>query len=105
MTYQTGMLPPEQIANDISDLTKLCSGYGVNETFVLSLICRKNNYLNKNVTRINILLNLICKEKVLFLQIIEILILDDLWEDGLHLTEQGKAKLAQNFIDFLKSYY
>ena len=63
MTYQTGMLPPEQIANDISDLTKLCSGYGVNETFVLSLICRKNNYLNENVTRINILLNLICKEK------------------------------------------
>ena len=31
--------------------------------------------------------------------------LDDLWEDGLRLTEQGKAKLAQNFIDFLKSYY
>ena len=38
-------------------------GYAENEIFVSSLICRKNNYLNEKVTRINFLLNLVCKEK------------------------------------------
>ena len=31
--------------------------------------------------------------------------IDDLWEDGLHLTEQGKVKLARNFIHILNSFY
>ena len=54
---------PEQIANDIKDLAGMCRGYGVNEIFVSNLICGKNNYLKEKVTRINFLLNLICKEK------------------------------------------
>ena len=54
---------PEQIANDIKVLAEMCRGYGVNKIFVSTLICRKNNYLNENVTRINFSLNLICKEK------------------------------------------
>ena len=41
----------------------MCRGYGVIEIFVSSLICRKNNYLNEKVARINFLLNLFCKEK------------------------------------------
>ena len=31
--------------------------------------------------------------------------IDDLWEDDLHLIEQGKAELAWNFIHFLNSSY
>ena len=31
---------PEQIANDTKDLAEVCRGYGVNEIFVSSLICR-----------------------------------------------------------------
>ena len=33
---------PEQIPNVLKDLAKMCCGYGVNEIFVSSLICRKN---------------------------------------------------------------
>ena len=75
-------------------------GYTENEIFLSSLICRKNNYLNEKVTIINFLLNLTCKEKV-FIDNRNINI-DDLREDGLHLIEQGKAKLAGNSIHFLK---
>ena len=72
----------------------MCHGYRVNEIFVSSLICRKNNYLNEKVTRINVLLNLICKDKDFVFMDIRSINIDDLWEDGLHLIEQGKAKLA-----------
>ena len=58
------------------------SWYGVNEIFVLS---RKNNYLNEKVTRINLLLNLICKEKGFVFINNRNIDMDDLWEDGLHL--------------------
>ena len=78
-------------------------GYCVNEIFVSSLICRKSNYLNEKVTRINFLLNLTCKEKgFVFIDNLNINI-DDFREDDLHLIEQGKAKLARNFIHFLNS--
>ena len=43
----------ERIANDKKDLAEMCRGYGRNEIFVSSLICRKNNYLNEKITRIN----------------------------------------------------
>ena len=36
---------PEEMVNDLKDLADMCRGYGVNEIFVLSLICRENNYL------------------------------------------------------------
>ena len=57
---------PEQIANDIMDLAEMCRGYDVNKIFVSSLIYRKNNYLNKKVTRINFYAVLFVKKKVLF---------------------------------------
>ena len=85
---------PEQISNDIKDLAEMCCGYGVNEILVSFLIFRKNSYLNEKVTRTNFLLNIICKEKgFVFIDNRKINI-DDLWEDGLHLIKQGKAKLT-----------
>ena len=82
----------------------MCCGYGMNKIFVSSLICRKN-YLNEKVTRMNFLLNLTCKGKGFVFIDYRNINIDDLWEDGLHLIEQGKAKLAQNFIHFLNSSY
>ena len=82
----------------------MCCGYGMNKIFVSSLICRKN-YLNEKVTRMNFLLNLTYKGKGFVFIDYRNINIDDLWEDGLHLIEQGKAKLAQNFIHFLNSSY
>ena len=39
----------------------------VKAVFESSLICRRNDYLNKNLRKINFLLSLICTEKSLFL--------------------------------------
>ena len=68
----------------------MCRGYGGNEIFVSSLIYRKNNYLKEKVTRINLLINLICKEKSFVFIDNRNINIDDLWDDGLHLIEQEK---------------
>ena len=63
----------------------MCCGYDMNEVFLSSLICGKKNYLNEKVTRINILLNLICKEKGSVFKDKRNINIHGLWEDGLHL--------------------
>ena len=76
----------------------------MNEIFVSSLICRKNNYLNEKVTRIIFLLKIVCKEKGFVVIYNRNITTDDLWEHGLYLIEQRKSKLA-NFIHFLNRFY
>ena len=78
----------------------MCCWYGVSKIFVLCLIYTKNNYLNKKVTRIDFLPNLICKEKGFVFIGNRNINIDNLWKDGLHLTEQGKSKLSRNLIHF-----
>ena len=95
---------PEQVPNDIKVIAEMCRGHGVNEIFLLSLIWGKNDYLNEKETRINFLLNLICKENVFVLIDNRNINIDHLWEDGLHLIEQEKATLARNFIHSLSSF-
>ena len=36
----------QSIANNIINFTNKCRNYGVNELFISSIICRKNNFLN-----------------------------------------------------------
>ena len=72
---------------------------------LLPSVIARADYLNKKVTKINFLLNLICKEKDFVFIDNRNINIDDLWENGLYLIEQGKAKLAQNFIHFSNSSY
>ena len=91
---------PEQIANVTKDLAEMCRGYRVNKIFVSSLISKKKNYLNEQVTKINFLVHLIYKEKGFVFIDDRNINVDNLLEDGLHFIERGKVKLARNFIDF-----
>ena len=61
---------------------------------LLPSVIARADYLNKKVTKINFLLNLICKEKDFVFIDNRNINIDDLWENGLYLIEQGKAKLA-----------
>ena len=44
----------------------LCRVYGVNDTFISAMICRRGKFLNEKVKRINFLLELICEENGYF---------------------------------------
>lgn len=41
----------EKVANGIVHVAVTCCVHGVNEVFTSSLICRKNSYLNKKITK------------------------------------------------------
>lgn len=94
----------QNIANSIIDIANLCRQHGVNDIFISSVVCRKSNFLNEKIKKVNFLLRLLCNEND-FIYIDNSNINElDLWEDGLHLLECGKVKLANNYINSLNSY-
>ena len=59
-------LTPEKIANEIADMAILCRDYGVNDTFISAMICRRGKFLNGKVKRITFVLKLNCEENGYF---------------------------------------
>ena len=94
----------QSIAENVIKLADMCRQYGVNEVFVSSITCRKNDILNKKIKKVNFLLNLLCKENGFTYIDNSNIGESDLWEDGLHLLESGKVKLANNYIYSLNSF-
>ena len=86
-------------------MAKACRGYVVNDVFISSLICRRNKFLNKKVQRVILLLKLMCEENGYIYIDNGHIEVGDLWQDGSHVSEYGKAKLSWNFIYFLKTFY
>ena len=52
----------ENIAKDLLEMTKTCRGYRVSDIFTSSITCRRNNFINKMVQRVNLLLKPMCEE-------------------------------------------
>ena len=93
------------IPNEIADMAILCRDYGVNDIFISAMICRRGKFLNGKVKRVNFLLKHICEENGYFFIGNSKIEIRDLWKDGIHLLESGKAKLTENFIFFLNNSY
>ena len=53
---------PEKIAYKIPDMAILCRDYGVNDIFILAIICGRGKFLNGKVKRVNFLSKHICEE-------------------------------------------
>ena len=99
MTFPVKVLPQKKIAN-VLETAKMCRGYGVNDAFISSIICRRNTFPGEKVKRVGFLFKQICQENK-FIHIDSANNeLEDLWQDGIHLLEYGKTKLAQNFTYF-----
>ena len=54
------VLSADDKVNEILEIGKLCQSHGVNDIFLSSLICRKNNFQNNKVHTINNLLRSAC---------------------------------------------
>ena len=57
---------PEKIAYKIPDMAILCRDYGVNDIFILAIICGRGKFLNGKVKRVNFLSKHICEENWYF---------------------------------------
>ena len=94
---------PEKNANEIADMAILCRDYAVNAVFISAMICRRGKFLYGKVKRVNFLLKQIYEEYGNFYIDNSNIEIRDLWKDGIHLLESGKAKLAENFMYFLNN--
>ena len=98
-------MTPDKIANEIADMMMLCHDYGVSDIFISAMICRKGKFSNGKVKRVNFLLKHIYEENGYFFIDSNNIEIKDLWNDGIHLLESGKTKLAENFTYFLNNSY
>ena len=64
------------------EIAKTCRGYGVNDIFISSIICRRNKFLNEKFQHVNFLLKLIYEENgYLYTLKMEIIKVGDLWKN------------------------
>ena len=91
------------IATGIINIAEICRSYSVNDVLVSSLICRSSSNLNIRIKAINAILKRLCYEKSL--RFIDNGNIEEchLAEDGLHLNDNGKCVLANNYIRSLNS--
>ena len=97
-------LTDNDIAEWIVKIGKYCKESGVNYVFISSLVCRAQFTLDKKVKSINNILKNICLENGLGFIDNKNICTDDLYEDGMHLNDDGKIKLAKNFIYVLNKF-
>ena len=86
----------DDIVNAILEIGKLCQSRGVNDIFISSLICRKNNFQNNKVHTINNLLRSACD--LLGFHFIDnsSIARNHLAGDGIHLNYAGTKVLLKN---------
>ena len=96
---------PEKITNEIADMAILCCNYVVNDIFISAMLCRRGKFLNGKVKHVNFLLKFICEKNGYFFINNSNIEIRDLWNDGIHLSESSKTKIAENFIYFLNNPY
>ena len=76
----------------------------VNDVFMPSLISRTQKRLNGKVIAVNNILKRVCKLNGLGFIDNSNICAENLFEDGLHLNDDGKVILANNFIYVLNTF-
>ena len=93
----------EDLAQRIIDVGKKCKSYGVNNIAISSILVRKNYDVNEVIKKVNNLLKTLCLEQGFTFICNSAIAREMLWRDGLHLTNEGKNMLSNNFLQYLKN--
>ena len=97
-------LTENEIAEWIVEIGRQCKESNVNDIFILSLIYRAQKRLNVKVIAVNNILKRVCKLNGLGFIDYSNICAENLFEDGLHLNDDGKVILANNFIYVLNAF-
>ena len=81
-----------------------CKESNVNDVFISSLICRDKKRLNDKVIAVNNILKRVCELNGLGFIDNSNICAEKLFEDGLHLKDDGKVILANNLIYVLNMF-
>ena len=91
-------LTEEEIAKEIYRIGSYCQDKGANEIIISGLICRKGQYHNSRVSKVKDYFQKCCFENRFYFIDNPKIRSGHLFRDGLHLLENGKVILADNFI-------
>ena len=97
-------LTENEIAKWIVRIGRRCKENNVNDVFISSLICRAQKKLNDKVIAVNNILKRVCKLNGLGFIDNSNICAENLFEDGLHINDDGKGILANNFIYVLNTF-
>ena len=97
-------LTENEIVEWIVKIGRQCKESNVNDVFISSLICRAQKRLNDKVIAVNNILKRVCKLNGLGFIDNSNICAENLFEDGLHLNDDGKVILANNFIYVLNTF-
>ena len=93
-----------EIAEWIVKIGRPCKESNVNDAFISSLLCRAQKRLNDKVISVNNILKRVCKLNGLRFIDNSNICAENLFEDSLHLNDDGKVILANNFICVLNTF-
>ena len=91
-------LSTDDIVNAVLEIGKLCQSHRVNDIFISSLICRKNNFQNNKANTINNLLRSACDSLGFHFIDNSSIARNHLVGDGIHLNYAGTEVLKYSFL-------
>ena len=91
----------DYLAQKIIDIGLKCRSYGVRNIAISSILVRSSIRLNQIILKVNNILKVLCATNGLNFICNDEIGREMVWKDGLHLTNDGTAMLADNFTKYL----
>ena len=95
---------PNKLADDIIDIAKICTSYGVKDIIVLSVLPKRNISLTRIIRELNDQFKTNCQLNNFGFICNDNVTSNYLWKDGIHFTDKGTNILAGNFVNFLNDF-
>ena len=87
----------------ILEIANTCQNYNIGKIFISALLPSKRTKVN--ISQINETLKHLCSRNNFIFVEHENIGFDDLWVDGIHLLNSGKAMLGSNFVSEVNRYF
>ena len=104
ISYKNLNIDLNELANQIGDIGRTCHQYGVQEIVISSIFAKKGLRLTAKIRQVNDFLKEICLLHNFHYIENNNITVDDLSDDGVHLSDEGNFVFAGNFIDYLNDY-
>ena len=91
------------LPDGILEIANTCQNYNIGKIFILALLPSKRN--KGSISEINVTLKQVCSRNNLRFVDHKNIGFDNLWVDGIHLLNSGKAILGSNFVSYVNRYF
>ena len=88
----------KDLGQQIVSIPKKCRSFGVNNIAVSSILIRKNMSINKIIKKVNEEISSMCAANGFHFICNDMIDVNMIWKDGLHLTDNGTKVLANIFL-------